>query len=368
MYNLRLQKLQSQIKDKKADAILVTNPTNIFYLTGLKGASPREREFMLLVGVDKVSLIMPKLYSEEANNLNVVIQHQVEVLEATQGKGFISILHEVLKKDSTLLFEEDDLKVNEFMSFKRKLGCKFRQSKSLVAILREEKDSIEIELIKKAVEITDSVFNELVDFLRSVDYTEYTEQDIAEKIRTWGLEFGGDCVRFEIVASGKNSSLPHHQTSLKHLKENEPLLLDFGIGHNGYSADLSRTIFLGKPSNDFVENYNHVLECNELCVSKCSAKTSFADIHNLAVDCFKKYKLENNFIHSIGHGIGLDIHEMPFVRLKERGKLKSGNIITIEPGVYFEGKYGIRIEDVVLMTKNGHQVLSGQENKKLIII
>jgi Xaa-Pro aminopeptidase len=282
---------------------------------------------------------------------------------ALKAKGFIidfpSKKETLFEKAISLLngkvgFEAKDLKYNEYEELNKKLKT-VKPIKNLVEYLRIIKDNNEISKIKKAVQITDKVFAETLGYLKP----RQTELKVARKICDLVIKYGAQDISFPpIVAFGKNSARPHYKIGETKLKKNGILLLDLGVKYKGYCSDLTRTIYIGEPDRKFEKIYKAVLEAQSAAIKTIKPGIKAKDIHNTVVKVFKRKRLENKFIHSTGHGIGLDVHEHPSIYANSSAVLKEGMVITIEPGIYIEGWGGVRIENVVLITKNGSEILS----------
>ncbi len=354
-----VQKIQSEIKRRKTHGILITNPTNIFYLAGFKGISPEEREASLLIKTDSAQLFLPAMYKEEGKNLDLVKKKILTLIVSKERDNLLTSWIKYVNEKQTILFEGDNLTVNELKKIKDLTNTKLIDQSGLIERLRTIKSKDEIRKIKRAVQITDKVFLKTIQFLNSKNYETLTEQDIAEFIKKTGTNLGGEGLMFDsIVASGKGSAAPHHITSSKKLKKGDLLLLDFGIKYAGYGGDLTRCISLGKASDEIKKIYKLVLESNEKSIAACKPGVLASDIYHIGNNVFKSHNFEKYFFHRLGHAIGLDVHENPSLWHADQTPLKEGMTITIEPGLYFEKKFGIRIEDYVLITKTGHEVLS----------
>lgn len=177
-------------------------------------------------------------------------------------------------------------------------------------------------------------------------------------MKGWMIEAGGEGWGFDpIVSFGQGSSQPHYRTGSKQIGQG-PVLLDFGVIFRGYTGDLTRTMYIGKAHDTFREMYKLVLECNRLCIAACKPGIPAYQLHKVAVDFFQEHGVDTSFLHGLGHGVGLNIHEEPFFRSNCQTMLQPGMVITIEPGLYFPGEFGIRIEDYVIVTETGCEVLS----------
>ncbi|MBD3363209.1 M24 family metallopeptidase [Candidatus Dojkabacteria bacterium] len=369
MNSQRIQNLQTKLDTLDVGAFIITNTENIYYYTGFKGISEKGREAMVVVPkVGKVTLIVPRMYELQAQNLNSVQNNTISIEVLDKSESFINKLSKIVSSISKFLMEEYDLNIEEYNKLKEKLEGEFIKSDKLLYKLRSIKDTEEMKLIKKAVWLTDLTFEKIVDFLQTNDYTKFTEIDIAEKIRSISFELGGEGLSFRpIVACTKASAQPHYLPRSQKLQKNSILLIDLGVKYKGYGGDLTRTLFLGRADKEVKSTFKYVLHCNEKCIDLCKSGVKFSSIQKKAVEYFGKYGLEEYFIHSIGHGLGLDEHEFPFPGGID-DELREGMVFTIEPGLYFPDKYGIRIEDVLIISKNGVEVISNQTKQILLEI
>ena len=356
----RIKKIQKQLKRENLDAFLISNSSNIFYLTGLKGAA-EEREFLITVSENGFKIITSKIYQAEVKKK---IPKQNFVI-AKERSGLFEEVIKILKKYQKISFEKEDLRYNEYENLKKNLrGKKIFPISKFIENFRKIKNEEEIKIIKKAAAITDKTFYSILKIIKPG----LTEKFIQRKIIETMENLGAEGLSFEpIVASGKGSAEPHHFASNKKLKNNEILLIDMGAKYKGYCSDFTRTIFIGKASQRFKKLYNIVLETQEMAIKKCRARYSMKKLYQDTVSNFKKYKEDKYFVHGLGHGIGIDEHEFPNIGINGQGKFENGIVFTIEPGLYHKNFGGIRIEDLCLMKDNKCQVLS-KATKKLIEI
>ncbi|MBI3577223.1 aminopeptidase P family protein [Candidatus Gottesmanbacteria bacterium] len=370
------------------EALLITNSTNIRYLTGFVGVAPEEREAYLLLTQDAIFLFTNALYLESTKNLKSQIsmtkQGAITVIEISRenplAKKLATILMSVipgptrnpsyLKTGSRLKgrddkygiklgFEETDLTVAEFGKLKDELGgIRLIPTKNRIENLRMIKREDEIENIRQAAKITDECF----DFIIGKIKPGVTESEIAWEIESFFRQRGAQTAFSPIVAFGKNSSMPHYRTSETRLRTSDIILLDFGARVNGYCSDMTRVVFVGKPKDEWKRAYEVVLKAQTVALN---------NIHNnpdkLSREVIKKAGFPP-YPHSLGHGVGLAIHEQPRLSYKNpSARLRAGMVVAIEPAIYKEGRYGIRIEDLVLLKKDGVEILSKSPKKLLII-
>jgi Xaa-Pro aminopeptidase len=342
-----MKKLQSELKKLGLDcAIFMTNESpnpNLFYFTSYKGAG-----FLVIPKDGKSILHVPARDLTEAR--------QVKGVNISSGKKLSEALTENGINTKKVGTDFANLAVADFNMIKEKFGCELIDLTEFMNTLRAVKTKEEIEKIQKACQITDKIIDKFVKNFKNFKTEEEASAFLVYETRKLG------CVEsFEpIVASGPNAAVPHHAPKGKIHKGF--CVIDFGIKYEGYCSDVTRTIYYGKPSKEEEKTYYDLLEQQEKAISLVRPATIIGDL------CMNAEKdLKQPLIHSLGHGLGIEVHEWPYVSTNSKSILTEGMVITIEPGEYIEGKYGIRIEDDVLVTKSGQKVLS-RFTKKLIII
>lgn len=350
----RLKTIQGLIKEKNLDAAIVTNPTNIYYLTGFKGLSPQEREATVIIFKSKPTiLIAPKLYQNEA----LALSSDYLKIEITEERvQYQKALKVHLSASSKVGLEEHHLTLAEYIKFKKLLkGKKLAPTGNLVEKLRETKTPGELANITKAQTITQKVFEQVLKTIKAGQ----TEAEIKDKLEQIAKTQSREPLAFDpIIASGPNSALPHYQTGSRKIKKGDTLLFDFGLKYKNYCADFSRTIFIGSATDEQKNIYSLVAIAQKTAITKIKTNVYAKDIFKEAFNLFKKNSLEDKFIHSLGHGIGLEIHEKPSLYKTSKDILKPGMVFSVEPGLYLPWG-GIRIEDLVTI-KNGKGEIIGK--------
>jgi Xaa-Pro aminopeptidase len=226
---------------------------------------------------------------------------------------------------------------------------------ALVAKLREVKDAQEIQKIREAAKLGGKLFEQMLEILQPG----LTELEVAAELEHAARLAGAEAMSFEtIVASGERSALPHGRASMAKLPRRGFVTLDFGVVLGGYMSDMTRTVHLGKALDGEREVYDAVLEAQEAAVAAVAPGVTVGDVDEAARSVLRRAGLDKFFTHSTGHGVGLEIHEGPRIAAKQTQPLEDGMVITIEPGVYMPGKFGLRIEDMVLVTKTGGEILT----------
>ena len=277
----------------------------------------------------------------------------------------ISSIKDYLKSNGvkTLYVDFRYTTLKEYESYKL-LKVKLKDGSAYLEKARAVKTNEEYESIKKACEITQKAYYLTIQKAK----LGITEKELAKIMKNNMLVLGGEEESFEtIVAFGSNSAVPHHETGDTKLEENTPILIDTGCKINGYCSDLTRTAFFGKPTEKFINAYNAVLKANLNAEAGILEGMDFAEGDKIARDTLKEYGLDAFFTHSLGHGVGLNVHEYPTVSPKGKGKFYEDCIFTVEPGVYLEGNFGIRIEDTVVI-KNGKVERLFTDSKELLIL
>ncbi len=345
---------------KQVDALLISSYANIVYLTGYCGFSEIERECFLLLTRNKKYIITDKRYSEalKKQTKNFAI---IDIGAAVFIKNAEKFLQKA--KIKKLGFEADSLTFSEYSKISKIVKTTPVDLRSLRII----KQNDEIKNIKLACKIGDGAFDFILDKLK----LGITEKQIANQIELFIKQKNAEISFRPIVAFGKNSSTPHHLTGNAKLKRNQIVLLDFGVKINNYCSDMSRTVFFGVANNKFKKIYETVLAAQQKAIEYINGQWSMVNGQLLAKDIDKvarDYIASNNYStipHSLGHGIGVEVHETPHLSPHSKETIKQGMVFSIEPGIYIENYGGVRIEDLVVVTKNGAELIS-HANRDLI--
>ncbi|MBI4226388.1 aminopeptidase P family protein [Candidatus Roizmanbacteria bacterium] len=351
MYDQRVKKLRDALLEKGIDSLLISNFYNILYLTGFKTLTKDEREAFVLVTKNKIYLFSDERYVTKNFQFPPdSIGIQFRLIEPQ--KGLISHLRDILKDEQIKIlgFEAEDLRFYEYQKLRETLKNvePFPTSKLIVKI-REIKDAEEIVCIQKACEIGDQCLTEITKTIK----LETTEKEVAFKIEMWLREKGYNLAFDPIVAIDSNSAVAHYNTKdgQGSVKVGSVILVDFGVKYKDYLSDITRMIFFGQPADEVRRTYDILLEGQEKTIEKLANFDSLKDADNFCRKLITENRLPN-YPHSTGHGVGLEIHEYPKVSFNSPDRKILNQVFTIEPGVYFPGKMGMRIEDTVVIGKD----------------
>lgn len=350
MFDTRIAIVREYLAKEKLDAVLISSVANITYLSGQSNFSIIEREAYVFIGKNFAYIITDARYSEA---IEKEVTH-LKLYERGNGKSLEGLLKKHKNKIKVLGIEEDNLTVSEQKAMKKH----FKKIRDF-NFPRSIKEKIEIEKIEAACKIADKAFRFVLSKIRAG----MTEKELAIKIETFIRENGSELSFPTIAAFGKNSSIPHHHTGDTKLVNNNFVLMDFGVRWKNYCSDMSRTIFFGSPSGKQRKIHEVVLSAQKKAVDfankqiKSGKKLKAFEMDEIARD----YILSKGFSsipHSLGHGIGIEVHERPYISPGSKEELKRGMVFSIEPGIYIPGFGGVRIEDLYVIEKNGLRQLT----------
>ena len=350
--NYRLHNLRKKLEEKELDALITSTPENRRYLSGFTGSAG-----YLLVSRDEAILATDFRYTEQA-------EHQSPDFQVIKTGSDWSWFVELLQKGGVMkvAFESDHMTVatyGQITQTLRDLPSSGRPSlvatKGLVEALRTVKDQEELVLLQKAIDAADNAMQAITPTIRPGE----TEGEVAWRLEKAMREAGADSLSFDtIVAAGPNGAMPHHRPSDCAIAPGQPIVIDMGAKVGGYCSDITRTVCVGEPDETFRNIYDIVLGAQLTGIATVRAGMSSGDADDLSRVVIAEAGYADNFGHSLGHGVGLAIHEYPRLGPKSKDTLEEGMVFTVEPGIYLPGWGGIRIEDVVLLEKEGATVLS----------
>lgn len=353
----RLSRLRERMATLELPAVIISQPLNRYYLSGFSGSAGT-----LFVTAHQAVLLTDSRYTERA---------------AAEAPGF-----EIIKLEpdvATALpglfaqagvdragFESAHLTCAEYKTWAEKLGeAALVPTQGLVESIRAVKEEDELALIRKAVAIADAAYTHLKQTIRPG----MTEKQIAWDLEVWMRTHGADGIAFDIiVASGPNGAMPHALASDREIGVGEPIVVDMGARVRGYHSDLTRTLYLGNGDGTFRQVYDIVLRAQQAAKARLAPGALGLEVDAAARGIITEAGYGEHFGHSLGHGVGLAVHEMPGLNPRLQDTLAPGHVVTVEPGIYLTGWGGVRIEDMALITEDGAEILTQADKDPFVQI
>ncbi|MHC4544694.1 MAG: M24 family metallopeptidase [Planctomycetota bacterium] len=340
----RIRGIRRRLNKKKIDGFIVTKPANVTYTTGFMGD-----DSWAIITKRAVYLLTDSRYTEQAQTECIgcrIVARTNSMAEA------VAKLRRKLKSVRSIGIEKST-SLAAFEALKKHLKLRLKATSGIIESVRRTKDSGEIVAIKAAARITTQALRQVRRYMKSG----VTESELAGRLDFEIRKLGARNSFDTIVAFGPNASRPHHQPSKRKLKKRDTILIDFGARYKGYCSDITRSFAVGKPTRLFERAYDAVQQAQAAAIKTVKAGVEMVKVDAAAREVISSYDLPV-YGHGTGHGFGLEIHELPFLKAQSKGRLKAGEVITIEPGVYIPGKLGVRIEDDILVTDTGHKILT----------
>jgi Xaa-Pro aminopeptidase len=357
----RIAALRRKLTRAGLSGLLVTHLPDLRYLCGFTGSSAA-----LAITRRAAQMFTDGRYIAQANA--EVQSADIEIVSRSPAVAAVEWLAAQIATGSSAQstdqftgFDPAHTTVADLHRWKAALPSRLRRNflapvaAPLVESLRLVKDADELRMMSEAALLSCRLFDHILGYLRPG----LREIEVAAELEHQARLLGAQGMSFDtIVASGPRSALPHGHATDTRLPRRGFLTLDFGIIHDGYCSDMTRTVYFGSPRPDERDAYHAVLEAQQSAVAAVSAGAACGDVDEAARGVLRKAGLAEAFSHSTGHGVGLEIHEAPRIGANQTARLQAGMVITIEPGIYLEGRFGVRIEDMVAVTRNGAQVLT----------
>lgn len=356
---MKIKEFKKILEKRKINFALFYNPDstrinpNILYFSGYKGLGA------LIIPKNKTPFfIVPEMEIERARKSMIKKTYSME------KKKFFESIYKIIKKNNmkakNVAVDKNNFTLNSYKNFKKH----FRKIKTKdIAFdclkLRTIKTEKEISYLKKSCYYADKILQKAIKNFKNLK----TEAEAAAFLEYEAKKNGLEISFSPIVASGSNGSMPHHEPSNIKIKKGF-CIMDFGVKYKGYCSDITRTIYVGKPSKKEKEIYNLILAIQKNTIIQIKNNKKCSELYDFVNESFGKYK--KNFIHGLGHGVGVEIHELPNLTLNSKDKIKNNVVFTIEPGIYFPKRFGIRIEDTILF-KNKPIALT-KTTKDLLIV
>lgn len=351
MYEDRVRKIRRLMEEKTIDIIMVTSEPNMLYFSGYSAIS-LERLITLLIrkDEDRVLFIVPKLEEKRVEEKCRI--KDFELVSYSDTESPTTILENIFSKSRKM-----KIGVEETIQFKyvyplmvKLTNIEYSLIDDLIYSMRKIKGSEEIDILKKAAEKNNLV---LLDAIKNVR-AGISEKELMMHVKNYALELGAEEVPFALVQSGSNSALPHQEPTNRVIEKGDVVVLDIGIRYQGYYSDLTRTVVCGTPSSKQLEIFNIVLKAQQNALDIIREDVKAEDVDIAARRTIETQGYGEYFIHRTGHGLGLEVHEPPFIKTGNTELLKRGMVFTVEPGIYLPNLFGIRIEDNVVVSKEGY--------------
>lgn len=355
--NTRIQGVQAKIKELDLDAFLVTSPENRRYLTGFTGTSG-----WVLITQNDAYFFTDFRYIEQAKKQ----VKDCHLIKWDQFNPYLSLRQQMGELDLyTFGVESGHLTVADFLELKNQFGTKAVQpQRNVVETLRMVKSQEEIDLIAYAESIGDKAFAHVLPLIKPG----VSELEIAMELEFFMRKNGADGLSFtSIVASGARSAMPHGVASEKKIEVGDFVTMDFGCVYQGYCSDMTRTVGVGKVDEEQEKVYNLVLKAQQTALDGIKAGVIGKDIDELCRQVYRQANVLSYFGHGLGHSLGLEVHEEPRFSIKDNNVMQENMVLSVEPGLYFPNWGGVRIEDIVVIKKDGCENLT-HSPKELIIV
>lgn len=355
MFEKRIIKIQNALE--KDEALIVTSSSNRLYFTGFESSAGA-----VFATKNAVRFLIDFRYFEKAKR---VVKH----LDVRLSVNPLKEINEFAEKENIkrIFIEADALSVSQYNRYREVLKAEVSNSDKMsrfIEDMRAVKSEEELGFIKKAQAMTDETFSYILNNIKAGR----TEREVMLDMEFFMRKLGSEGVSFDfIVVSGKNSSLPHGVPTDKKIENGDFVTMDFGAVVSGYRSDMTRTVAVGDVTFEQREIYNTVLKAQKAAIKEIKAGKICKDIDKIARDIINSAGYEGCFGHGLGHSVGIEIHENPNFNTRCETVLKSGTVMTVEPGIYIENKYGVRIEDMVYVTDKGCKDITNSE-KDLIIL
>jgi len=326
---------------------------------------PDERfQALFLLSDKKYFYISPKLTFEEVKGR---LDNDADIYKWRDHEGFVNAFVTAInryKLSGKNIGVNNGIAAINLIDIQEKVNAKFINGHGILEMLRVVKDESEIEKLRKAAKLADEVMGETIDYI----HPGITERDIKKKIEELFMQKGADGLSFKpIVASGPNSSMPHYCEDSRVIQEKDLIILDLGCKYKGYCSDISRTVFVGGITDEEKKGYDIILRANKAGEETAKQGMKAEDVDKASRDVIRNESYGEYFINRTGHGIGISVHEAPYIKAGNKQILERGMAFSIEPGIYIPNLFGMRIEDIVTIGIDGPEVLNNF-TKEIILI
>ena len=357
MHPIRLEKLRTELRDRGINCAVIMPGPNLCYLTGLRMKASERISLLFLRVLGEPRLLLPRLETPQAEkSVNIPVQIYSYRDEEGPDSALARIARDLQLDGKTLGVEFREMRVLELSRLEQHTSrCALADLGEAMAGLRMTKDDREIEALRSALRLTECALEQTLSAIRPG----MSEREIACLYQIEALQVGGEELSFPtIVASGPNGGSPHAAPSERAVGPGDLITIDCGAMREGYPGDLTRNLALGEIDPELEKIHEIVAEANAAGREACRPGAAAQDVDRAARRVIKRAGYGDSFIHRTGHGLGLEVHEPPYIMEGNEQELKPGMVFTIEPGIYLPGRGGVRIEDVMLITPDGAETLT----------
>lgn len=363
----RIARVREACQQQGIDDFIARDNMNIYWMTAFDDIFDPDRAHALLVTPEGATMHTDSRYS--TNCLDRVERIGSSVAIDDERKSHAVFARDIVQKEGEgrKLGIEDDITLAEYRKVVSELegsGIQLVETTGLVNGLRAVKDARELARMKAAQKITDDAFSHIIEFIKPG----MTELQVKIELEDFMVRHGSQGVAFEsIVACGANGASPHGQAGNRIIEEGHSVVMDYGAKAFGYNADMTRTVFIGSPSDEMRAAYETIRRANETVEATIKAGVIGRDMHELAERILVEGGFGGKMGHGLGHGLGVDVHELPYLNATYDKPLEVGNVVTVEPGIYIAGKFGMRLEDFGVVTSEGYERFTQSTHEMVII-
>jgi Xaa-Pro dipeptidase len=345
-YQKRIEKVQKLLNEAKLDAAVITSPSNFFYFSGTWLDSHERLQAIVIPKAGKAVIIVHEMSKEEIHPENLF-----DTVFWKDGDASLELLAKVLPEKGTISIDNQWPSQNLLKVMNLKNQLSFDDSTKVIGKARLNKDQQEVDLLTSSGAVADSVMKQVINFIKPG----LSENEVVAELKRLFAAQGVDELSFNpIVGAGRNGAIPHHQSDDSIIAEGDMVVIDMGGIKDHYCSDMTRTVLVGGEATEEMQKvYEIVKHAHEEAVKAVKPGVPLREIDRTAREIISKEGYGPYFTHRTGHGLGIEVHEEPFVTSNNDQLLEEGMVISVEPGIYLSGKFGVRIEDIVVVTANG---------------
>lgn len=360
----RIAALRAKLAEQDLDACYVRDLSNIKWITGFTGVFDDEPAHALIITRDKAYLHSDSRYVDALEASASGTELEISAAAITHAAFALKVI-----ASGARLVHEDTLILREFRQLEEAFAASDKDVElvcegGLIEVLRQTKDEHEVALMTRAQEITDAAFDYIVSYIEPG----MSEVQVQRALDTFMFEQGASGLAFPtIVATGDHAASPHAIPGNRQIAVGDAVVMDFGARFGGYCSDMTRTVFIGSPNEKMCAAWEAIREANERCEAAIKAGKTGSEIHALAEAILADRGFAKKMGHGLGHSLGIDIHEDPTLSPRNSVPLPAGAVVTVEPGIYLAGEFGMRLEDFGLVTETGFEVITKSTHEMVII-